>query len=146
MELEYEIMKSVICLASRGRRRSCEPRMSDGRRFHGYGRILDLLSRNDGLSQSQIAEELGIRPQSASEAIASMESQALVEKRPNEQDKRCWLIYITSAGRQRQIDLRNERVENARRILEALTADEKGTLLQLLNKAADGLQDNKEEC
>ena len=146
MELEHEIMKNIIRLASGGRRRPSEPRKPDGRRFHGYGRMLDLLSRNDGLSQSQIAEELGIRPQSASEAIASMESQALVEKRPNEQDKRCWLIYITPAGRQRQIDLRNERIENARRIFTPLTEEEKITLLQLLSKAASVLQENKEEC
>ena len=146
MELEHEIMKNIIRLASGGRRRSGERRRSDGHRFHGYGRILDLLSRSDGLSLSQIAEELGIRPQSASEAISSMESQLLVEKRASELDRRCCLIYITPAGRQRQIDLRNERVENARRVFSHLTEEEKLTLLQLLNKAAAGLQENKEEC
>ena len=146
MELEYEIMKSIVRLASGGRRRPSEPRKAHGHKFHGYGHILDLLSRSDGLSQSQIAEALGIRPQSASEAIASMESQALVEKRSNEQDKRCWLIYITPAGRQRQIELRNERIENARRIFAPLTEEEKTALLQLLNKAAATLQENKEEC
>ena len=105
-----------------------------------------MLSRNDGLSQSQIAEELGIRPQSASEAITSMEGQGLVEKRVNEQDKRSWLVYITQDGRQRQIDLHNERIINARRIFAPLTEEEKAMLLQLLNKAASALQENKEEC
>ena len=146
MELEHEIMKNVVRLASGGRRRLCEPRKPNDQKFHGYGRILDLLSRNDGLSQSQIADELAIRPQSASEAIASMEGQGLVEKRVNEQDKRCWLIYITNEGRQRQIDLRNERISNARRIFAPLTDEEKTTLLQLLNKAASALQENKEDC
>ena len=62
MELEYEIMKNIVRLASGGRRRFCEPRKLDGHKFHGYGRVLDLLSRNDGLSQSQIADALSIRP------------------------------------------------------------------------------------
>lgn len=146
MELEHEIMKNIIRLASGGRRKRCESRRPDAYKFHGYGRMLDLLSRNDGLSQSQIAEELGIRPQSASEAISSMEGQGLVEKRVNEQDKRSWLVYITQDGRQRQIDLHNERIINARRIFAPLTEEEKAMLLQLLNKAASALQENKEEC
>lgn len=146
MELEHEIMKCLVRIVSGGRRRPPHPCKSNGRRFFGYGHILDLLSQNDGLSQRQIAEALHIRPQSASEAIASMEGQGLVEKRANEQDRRISLVYITQAGRQQQIDLRNERIENARRIFEPLTDDEKETLLKLLNKAASALQENKEEC
>ena len=146
MELEHEIMKCVIRIASGGRRRHQHTPCSDKPKFWGYGRVLDVLSQNDGLSQREIAELLNIRPQSASEAIASMEGQGLIEKRANEQDKRSSLIYITQAGRQRQIDLRNERVENARRIFEPLTDQEKETLLELLNKAASSLQENKEEC
>lgn len=146
MELEHEIMKCVIRIASGGRRKHRQAPCSDKPKFWGYGRVLDVLSKNDGLSQREIAELLSIRPQSASEAIASMEGQGLIEKRTNEQDKRSSLIYITQAGRQRQVDLRNERIENARRIFEPLTDQEKETLLELLNKAASALQENKEEC
>lgn len=146
MELEHEIMKCVVRIASGGRRRQHQAPNSDKPRFWGYGRILDVLSKNDGLSQREIAELLSIRPQSASEAIASMVGQGLIEKRANEQDKRSSLIYITQEGRKRQIDLRNERIENARRIFEPLTDSEKETLLKLLNKVADALQEKKEEC
>lgn len=146
MELEHEILKCVVRIASGGRRRHHQVPNAGKPKFWGYGRILDVLSENDGLSQREIAELLSIRPQSASEAIASMEGQGLIEKRANEQDKRSSLVYITQAGRQRQIDLRNERIENARRIFEPLTNQEKETLLELLNKAASALQENKEEC
>ena len=146
MELEHEIMKCIVRIASGGRRRHHQNPGADKPRFWGYGRVLDVLSKNDGLSQREIAEVLDIRPQSASEAIASMEGQGLIEKRINEQDKRSSLIYITQAGRQRQIDLRNVRIETARRMFEALNDQEKETLLSLLNKAASALQENKEEC
>ena len=145
MELEHEIMKCVVRIVSGGRRRHHQTPNGDKPRFWGYSRVLDVLSKNDGLSQREIAELLNIRPQSASEAIASMVGQGLIEKRANEQDKRSSLIYITQAGRQRQIDLRNERIENARRIFEPLSDREKETLLELLNKAASALQENKEE-
>ena len=146
MELEHEIMKCVVRIASGGRRRHHPSSGADKPKFCGYGRILDVLSKTDGVSQREIAELLYIRPQSASEALASMEGQGLIEKRTSETDKRCSLIYITQAGRERQIALRNERIENARRVFQPLTEDEKNTLLELLNKAASALQDNKEEC
>lgn len=146
MELEHEIMKCIGRIVSGGRRRRHHAQNSDKPKFCGYGHILDVLSKNDGLSQREIAELLNIRPQSASEAIASMEGQGLIEKRPNEQDKRSSLIYITQEGGQRQIDLRNERIENARRIFDPLTDCEKETLLKLLKKVADALQEKKEEC
>ncbi len=146
MELEHEIMKCVIRIASGGRRRHHSAKNTDRPRICGYGHILDVLSKNDGISQREIAELLNIRPQSASEAIASMEGQGLIEKRVNEQDKRSSLVYITQVGRQRQIDLHNERIENARRIFGPLTDQEKETLLLLLSKAAFTLQENKEEC
>lgn len=146
MELEHEIMKCVVRIASGGRRRPPHPPKHGAHKCHGYGHILDLLSKNEGLSQREIADKLSIRPQSASEAIASMESQGLVEKRTNEQDKRSSLVYITQAGRDRQIALRSERVENARRIFEPLNDAEKDTLFALLHKVAAAMQENKEEC
>lgn len=146
MELEHEIMKCVVRIASGGRRRHQPMKNADKPKFCGYGHILDVLSKNDGLSQREIAELLNIRPQSASEAVASMEAQGLIEKRTNEQDRRSSLIYITQEGRQRQIDLRNARIENARRIFEPLTDCEKETLLKLLQKTASALQEKKEDC
>jgi len=146
MELEHEIMKCVVRIASGGRRRHHNSAKTDGPRFCGYGRILDLLSKNDGLSQREIAEILDIRPQSASEAIASMESQNLVFKQENAQDKRAYLVYITQEGRQRQIAIREEHIRNAKRIFAPLTDEEKTTLFGLLSKAVAALQENKEEC
>lgn len=145
MELEHEIMKCVVRLASGGRRRLHEPPKPGPHKCRGYGHILDLLSKNDGLSQREIAEALGIRPQSASEAITSMESQGLVQKQANRQDKRSWLVFITQEGREQQIALRNERISNAKKLFAPLTEEEKLTLFALLNKAASALQENKEE-
>ena len=146
MELEHEIMKCVVRIASGGRRRHHPAPGADKPKFCGYGRVLDVLCKKDGVSQREIAELLNIRPQSASEAIGSMEGQGLVEKRVNEQDKRSSLVYITQVGRERQIALRNERIENACRVFEPLTTEEKETLLTLLNKVATALDENKEEC
>ena len=59
MELEHEIMKCLLRIVSGGRRRHHAP-SGEKPKFWGYGRILDVLSKNDGLSQREIAELLNI--------------------------------------------------------------------------------------
>lgn len=145
MELEHTIMRRVMRIASQSRRKPPHTHGSDARKCRGFGHILDLLSENDGLRQQQIAELLDIRPQSASEAIANMEQAGLIRREADEQDRRSSRIYITAEGRQRQAELLARRIENARRVLAPLTEKEKQTLLTLLEKVTDALQENKEE-
>ncbi len=141
--LEDHIMRGIVRVAHSARRRpKDEPRQPQGK-CRGFGHILDLLTQQDGLTQQQIAEKMDIRPQSASEAICNMESQGLLTRKTNEQDRRSCRIYITPAGRMQQAQLLNIRMENAKRILSPLTEEEKNTLLQLLEKVTAAIQDKE---
>lgn len=145
MELEHTIMRRVMRIASQSRRKPPHPHGADAHKCRGFGHILDLLTQNDGLRQQQIAELLDIRPQSASEAVANMEQAGLVRRAPDEQDRRSSLVFITQEGRQQQAQLLARRIENAKRVMAPLDDAEKETLLRLLDKIADALQENKEE-
>ena len=144
MELDHTIMRRVMRIASQSRRKPPHTHGADAHKCRGFGHILDLLSQNDGLRQQQIAELLDIRPQSASEAIANMEQAGLIRREPDVQDRRSSRIYITPEGQQRQAELLARRIENARRVMAPLTEEEKETLLALLEKVTEALQ-NKEE-
>lgn len=146
MEKEYEIMKCVVRIMSNSRRKHRHTHGEGARGCRGFGHILDLLSEHDGLSQRQIADMLDIRPQSISEAIATLEERGLIRKEINEQDRRGLLVYITEDGLKTQTELHNERVRNAKRIFAAISEEEKQTLLELLEKVTTALQENKEEC
>ena len=146
MEIEYELIKNVMRIASNSRRKHHEAQEGNPRRCRGFGHILDLLSKHDGLSQRQIADMLDIRPQSISEAIATLEERGLIRKEVNEQDRRGLLIYITEEGLHMRTELLNERVQNAKRIFSSISEEEKRRLLELLEKVTAALQENKEEC
>lgn len=145
MELEYEMMRAVVRISHNGRRKFHKQPEQKDCRPRGYGHILELLSHNDGLTQQQLAQSLGIRPQSASEAVTILEEQGLIEKAPNPQDKRSFLLYITREGRNRQAQIQAERIQNARRIFAPLNEEEKQTLQSLLEKVVAALEENKEE-
>ncbi len=142
MELEHTVIRRIMRIASQSRRKPPHNQGSDSCKCRGFGHILDLLSRNDGLRQQQIAELLDIRPQSASEAVANMEQAGLIRRETDEQDRRSSRIFITPEGQQRQAELLERRIENARRVLAPLSEEEKKTLLALLEKVTDALQEN----
>ena len=143
--LEHTIMRNIMRIASKSRRKPPRAFHTAPRKQFGFGYILDLLSEQDGLSQQQIAQRLDIRSQSASEAIAGLEVQGLIRRQVNEQDRRSTLVFITPKGIERQTELLNERIRNAKRIMEPLTEAEKETLLALLVKVTAALHDEKEE-
>lgn len=143
--LEHIILRNMMRIAANARRRSRAHHAGACKRPHGFGHILDILTERDGLTQQQIAQQMDIRPQSVSEAIAAMEQQGLVCRQTSETDRRSSVVYITPEGRTRQAELLGERIQNARRIMEPLSVQEKDTLLRLLQKITDSLQEEKEE-
>ena len=145
MELEHSIMRNMVRISHNARRKLHKEGEEKRGKPRGYGHILDMLSDHNGLTQQQMAQMLGIRPQSASEAVTSLEEQGLVQKLPNPRDKRSCLLYITPEGLSRQAEMSQRRIENARRILAALNEEEKQTLQVLLQKVVASLEENQEE-
>lgn len=102
-------------------------------KHRGFGYVLDLLSETNGISQQQIADALGIRPQSVSEAITVLEERGFIRKETSEKDKRVTLIYITEAGQAHASELAQERKAHAERFFSVLSDEEKDTLLTKIN-------------
>ena len=103
----------------------------------GYGHVLKCLTEQNGLSQQALANAVGIRPQTISEALISLESASLITRTPSPSDARVMLVFITEFGRQRAAELAEERRQRAMAFFAPLTADEKETLYSLLHKLTE---------
>lgn len=134
MNIDQELMKALkqTHAATRRRPQGCEERPHG--RHRGAGHILDLLSVENGVSQQQIAGALDIRPQSVSEAIATLEARGFIRKESSSADRRITLIYLTEEGQRHAAILAQEREAHARRFFSVLTEEEKTTLMTLLTK------------
>ncbi|MBQ8431416.1 MAG: MarR family transcriptional regulator [Clostridia bacterium] len=141
---EEELMKLVTRTAAYIRRRPRNGQESNGERGEhprcakGHGHILDLLSESDGMSQQEIANRMDIRPQSVSEAIASMEYRGFVIRRPSPDDKRVSLIFITAAGKEHRKQVKEERRAFAKQFFGVLSEKEKEQLAILLEALLQG--------
>lgn len=78
--------------------------------------ILRLLWEQDGLAQSDLARRMHVRPATITNMVKRMERAGLVERRPDERDRRVSRVYLTEAGRSIR-----EQVQRVWRDLEAQT-------------------------
>ena len=102
---------------------------------HGRHRVLLCLCKSqEGLVQKDLAQHLGIRPQSLSELLAAMEEQGLLRRGKSPDDRRSSRVYLTDQGRQRALALEDARQDFARRWLSPLSPEEQQQLSALLSK------------
>ncbi len=111
--------------------------INERRRFGG-GRggflILSRLMEEDGLTQRQLADSVGIRAQSLSEALLGMEGKGHIFRRPDETDRRVIRVYITEEGKAFFGEHQERLSKRAEEMFGVLRGEEKQTLYDLLQK------------
>ena len=130
MEKDLLLLKKLRRSALLGRRKNS----AEGEKTPGLCHVLDHLDRESGKSQQQLAEELGIRPQSVSESVALLEKRGDLVRTVHPQDRRVTLITLTEAGEERRELARQRRAERAERLFRLFTEEEKDLFCALLEK------------
>ena len=92
----------------------------------------------DVYSSADIARRLQITPQAANELIMSLESKALIVRRPNPENARTRLIRLSAKG-QRMLTLLDQHVDKVEQeVLAALAPKELKLFRQMLDKLITG--------
>lgn len=112
-------------------RNGFSPRPGFGR---GRERLLVFIKNKPGISQSELARIVDIRPQSLSEIVNKLVTDGFVKKENNAQDKRVVELYLTDEGKIRADEFRCYREEFASQSLSVLTESEQLQLIDLLEK------------
>ena len=147
MKTEHLLMNAfrrAVALSRRQRRKHL-PEGPSGH-IRGMGHILDSLSLEEGKRQKSLAEELGIRPQSLSEALQSLEERGEIRRETDPADRRVTLVYLTEKGKEKREKMAELRSAHAESFFGVLTLEEQNTLLALLEKInAQGEEQNEKE-
>ena len=93
----------------------------------------------DGLTQKELADALGLTPPTAVSAIDNLEQRGLVERRLNGSDRRKRHIHLTASARQLVAELRPLASEVNDMALAELSDSEAKELMRLLHKVSDSL-------
>ena len=84
--------------------------------YRGQPFVLRTLWEEEGITHSELANRLHVRPPTISNTLKRMEKAGFLERRPDMEDQRVSRVYLTDAGRAIQ-----DRVEKVWRELDATT-------------------------
>ncbi|MGN1117710.1 MAG: MarR family winged helix-turn-helix transcriptional regulator, partial [Acutalibacteraceae bacterium] len=105
-------------------------------------RILIILNECGTLTQKELTERLGVKPGSASEILSKLENAGLITRAQNKEDKRTTDITLTDDGSKLAFEASEQRQNRHEEMFSCLTAEEKMTLLSLLEKIRTDWESN----
>src|SRR5215831_8468971 len=101
--------------------------------MHDFSVLLVLGERGD-LPQQALSRLIGIDPRNAVPIIDGLETRLLIERRPDQEDRRRYAVALTPAGRRLMERLGESGAQLESKMLEPLSAAEQSTLQKLLQK------------
>jgi DNA-binding MarR family transcriptional regulator len=129
----------ILTLAARRHRVRTAAMLSDIGLFPGQDKVLESLQGVEGLTMSEIAATLDVRPPTASKMVARMAAQGLLGRKGREGDARMVMVSITDEGRGRLDDLRRIAKRVEREALVGLDDKDIRRLRRLLKKVSRNL-------
>jgi DNA-binding MarR family transcriptional regulator len=122
MQRKRELLTNIVNLA-----RLIRTEADKRARAHGMTRaqwaILLRLQEQPGLLQKELAELLEVEPITVARLIDRLESRAMVERRPDPTDRRCWRLHLTDASRPLLGEIDEQLDDLAGTLCEGLSAD-----------------------
>ena len=100
----------------------------------GRDRALRILSDSGTITQKIFADKMNIRPSSASDILAKMESEGLITRACHDGDKRNINVTLTETGESLSKEIEIKQQEAVKQMMLSLTSEELSTLENLMNK------------
>lgn len=120
--------------------RSTRMNEHDPERNSNQLRLLHLLTQHDHLTNSDIVEDLDIRPSSVSALVTKLEGAGLIERQPSPDDKRVALISLTDAGQKFLTTAHKVKNELSETLFTTLSETEQTQLRDILQKLLKDLE------
>ncbi|GBG96441.1 MarR family winged helix-turn-helix transcriptional regulator [Lactococcus termiticola] len=117
-------------------------RFRNGGDRRGARGLLVKLWEQDGLTNSEIAELLDIRPSSVTAQVKELERRGYVERRADENDGRVSRIFLTEEGRSAKDKRSEQRNSYSEELFNNLTEEEQAQLAGLLEKLTSHWAEN----
>jgi DNA-binding MarR family transcriptional regulator len=105
--------------------------------------VLTVIERNPGLTQSQVAEALGIKRTNFVGMLDALEGRGLTERRQAARDKRSYALYLTAEGTNLMRKLKPVLKAHESRMVALVGEDGRDRLMELLHEVADGPQSRR---
>jgi DNA-binding MarR family transcriptional regulator len=134
-----ENLGSLLADVSRLMRRSFDERARGLGVTRPQWRVLTVLRRQEGINQGLLAELLEVEPITACRMVDRLQDAGLVERRADPNDRRAWLLFLTSQAKSLLDSLHPEALEMIDEAMTGLAAEERAQLHNLLIRVRTNL-------
>lgn len=124
----------LIADVSRLQRRAFDDRARTIGVTKAQWRLLITLTRNEGLNQGTLAELVDVEPITLCRMVDRLEESGLVERRAHPHDRRAWQLFLTDKARPLIADLRAMADSQYEITLDGVSAAERDTLRDILER------------
>lgn len=136
--LDIEVILASLKL-SRAMRR-CPPAQGEAPFPPAVGRLLTCAAENPGVSSRELCEILDLRPSSLSEILSRAESEGLLKRAVDENDRRIQRVTLAEKGEKLVEEMEAARIEDARKKTACLTDEEKMQYIAICNKLSEHIE------
>lgn len=106
----------------------------------GQPPVLFALSRQDGLTHSELATILEVTPATITNMVKRIEAAGFVVRRRDDADERVSRVYLTASGREIQAEIEGIVQEMEGTVFAGMSAEEQDMLRRLLTQMVANLQ------
>lgn len=114
--------------------------------YRGQAHFLVILSRQDGMTHSEIAEKLEISPAAATKVIKRLEKLKYLRRQPDPSDERVSRLYLQEKGHAVINEIHSSFRQLDQIAFQGLSDQQLQTLCNLLTHVQSNLQSNKPVC
>jgi DNA-binding MarR family transcriptional regulator len=139
MQLRQDSIGFLLADVSRLMRQSFQKRMEGSSLTQAQARALFYVSRHEGVHQVDLAELLEVQPITLARLIDHLQTEGLVERRPDPTDRRAYQIYLTDKAVPYLNTIDEVAMDIRTDILEGLDQQQVDTLLFALRKMRENL-------
>ncbi len=110
----------------------------------GQAFLLKILNVQDGLSQKELAEHIGVKPPSITVMLKKLEAECHIEKKQDDKDQRITRIFITESGKKLAAKVNSALYEMEEQAFSNMTELEIMMLRRLLLQMKENLKNETE--
>ena len=111
--------------------------------YHGQPRLLHVLWQEEGLTQSELAARVHVRPATITKMLQRMAEAGFVERRRDSRDQRVVRVYLSDVGRAVQEKVQQVWAQMERDVLEGFEPEECSQLRGFLLRIRENLREKE---
>ena len=132
-------VESTIMASARAIRQAYDLRFADLGLNLSEASLLAYVEENGALTQTRLAERLGLGRAATGSVIDALESRGFVERQPDPDDRRVWLVDVTAAGKEMVEEVNERDVVLRKELRSGLSREDRQKLAEVLVRLGNNL-------